>query len=106
MANNENLRRLSSEEARKIGSKGGKASVKARRRKKELKELLELALSQPCTETGEDNYTSICVSLINEAKMGNTKAFEVIRDTIGQKPTEAIDINKGSINITVTGDTE
>ena len=48
MANNiENLRRLTSEEAREVGSLGGKASVKARRKKRELKKLLEIALSQP-----------------------------------------------------------
>ena len=88
MANNENLKKLSSEEARKLGSKGGKASVKARRKKKELKQLLEIALSQPSEVPGEDNYMAICASLINEAKTGNSKAFEIIRDTIGQKPTE------------------
>lgn len=88
MANNENLKKLSSKEARELGRKGGLASVKARRKKKELKELLELALSQPCEETGEDNYMAIVVALVNEGKAGNTKAFEVIRDTLGQKPTE------------------
>lgn len=87
MANNENLRKLTTEEAREIGRKGGKASVKARRKKKQLKELLELALSQP-HEDGEDNYYAITAALIQEALSGNTKAFEVIRDTIGQKPTE------------------
>ena len=76
------------EEQREIRVKGGKASGKARRRKKELKELLELALSQPDMETGEDNYMAIVVSLINEGKSGNVKAFEVIRDTLGQKPIE------------------
>ena len=88
MANNENLKTLSPEEARELGSKGGKASVKARRKKKKLKELLELALSQPSEMPGEDNYMAICAALINEAKTGNGKAFEIIRDTIGQKPTE------------------
>lgn len=89
MANNENLKTLSPKEARDLGSKGGKASVKARRKKKELKKLLELALSQPSDEMpGEDNYMAICAALVNEAKTGNGKAFEIIRDTIGQKPTE------------------
>ena len=89
MANNENLRKLTTKEAREIGRKGGKASVKARRKKKELKQLLEIALSQPSEEMpGEDNYMAICAALINEAKTGNGKAFEIIRDTIGQKPTE------------------
>ena len=41
MANNiENLKPLSTEKAREIGSKGGKASVKARQKKKFIKEFL------------------------------------------------------------------
>lgn len=90
MANNsKNLRTPTTEEARRIGRKGGKASAKARRRKKELKELLEIALSQPSQENPDnDNYMAIVVALVNEGIAGNTKAFEVIRDTLGQKPTE------------------
>ena len=91
MANNENLIRnedLTPEQRRANAKKAGIASGKARRKKKELKMLLELALSQPDVETGEDNYTAICVALINEGKNGNVKAFEVIRDTLGQKPVE------------------
>lgn len=45
MANIENLRVLTSEEARKIGSKGGKASVEARRQKKSLREKAKLLMS-------------------------------------------------------------
>jgi hypothetical protein len=105
MANNENLRKLTTKEAREIGKKGGKASVKARRRKKQLKELLELALSQP-HEDGEDNYYAITAALIQEALNGNTKAFEVIRDTIGQKPTDALELKNADIKINITGDTE
>jgi len=92
MANTENLKPLSTEKAREIGKKGGKASVKARRRKKQLKELLEIALSQP-HEDGEDNYTAITAALVQEALSGNTKAFEIIRDTLGQKPTEQQQMN-------------
>lgn len=91
MANNENLRAPTTSEARERGKKGGKASGKARRRRKELKEVLELALSQPSEIVeGKDNYTAMCAALINKALQGDTKAFEVIRDTIGQKPTEQV----------------
>ena len=45
MANIDNLRVLTSEEARKIGSKGGKASVEARRQKKSLREKAKLLMS-------------------------------------------------------------
>ena len=108
MANTENLKpfnTLTEAEQRKIQQKGGKASVKARRKKKQLKELLELALSQP-HESGEDNYMAITTALIKEALSGNTKAFEVIRDTIGQKPTDALELKTAEIKINITGDTE
>jgi general stress protein YciG len=91
MAGKENLRTPTTEQAREIGRKGGKASAKARKRKKELKELLELALSQPSgIEDGEDNYTAITAALVQRAIHGDTKAYEVIRDTLGQKPTEQV----------------
>jgi hypothetical protein len=108
MANTENLKPLNTrtkKEQREIAKAGGKASGKARRKKKQLKELLELALSQP-HESGEDNYYAITAALIQEALSGNTKAFEVIRDTIGQKPTDALELKTADIKINITGDTE
>lgn len=45
MANIDNLRVLTSKEAREIGSKGGKASVEARRQKKSLREKAKLLMS-------------------------------------------------------------
>jgi hypothetical protein len=94
MTNTENLipfDERTEDEHREIATKGGKASGKARRRKKELKELLELALSQPSgIEDGEDNYTAITAALVQRAIHGDTKAYEVIRDTLGQKPTEQV----------------
>ena len=95
----------SPEEIRERNSKAGKASAKARKRKKELKELLLLALSQPQEgKPEEDNYMGITVALIQKAIKGDTKAFEIIRDTIGQKPIEQLDINSNKININITGD--
>lgn len=92
MATTENLRpfnELTEDEQRELARKGGQASAEARRRKKELRELLEIALSQPSEIVeGEDNYTAITAALVQKAIQGDTKAYEVIRDTLGQKPTE------------------
>ena len=89
MAGIDNLRTPTAEEARERGRKGGIASAKARAEKKQLKELLELALSQPSDIVdGEDNYTAITAALVQKAIQGDTKAYEVIRDTLGQKPVE------------------
>ena len=89
MANEENLKPLNTrtkKEQREIARKGGKASGKARAARKTLKEELLLLLSQG------DTQEKISLSLIQEALSGNTKAFEVIRDTIGEKPKDDIDV--------------
>ncbi len=100
-----NLRKnteLTSEERRARASKAGKASVKARRRKKELKQLLEIALSQPQTENpSEDNYMGITVAIINKALQGDVRAYGMIRDTLGQKPEEKIEVKNLDIEIDV-----
>lgn len=81
MPNEQNLKPVrSKEEARERGSKGGKKSGEARREKKLLKEELMLLLAQGNTQA------KISLALIEEAIKGNVKAFEVIRDTIGEKP--------------------
>ena len=90
MTEKSNLKRLTSEEARINGSKGGKKSVEVRRQKKLLKELLEEALEKE-TKTGT-LAIDITNALIKKAKKGNVKAYEVIRDTLGQKPTEKVKI--------------
>ena len=90
MAGKDNLRPVSStEEARERGRKGGLASGEARRKRKTLKEELLLMLSDG------DIQEKISIALINEAINGNnsgsvTKAFEVIRDTIGERPVEKV----------------
>jgi len=87
MANKKNLipqaHKLTVEEL----SKGGKNSVESRKRTKQLKEDLVTLL-----ETG-DTQNRICLELIAKALDGDIKAFEVIRDTIGEKPTEKIEGN-------------
>ena len=90
MANEQNLKPVSSKkEARERGRKGGLASGESRRKRKTLKEELLLMLSDG------DIQEKISLALINEAISGNnagsvTKAFEVIRDTIGERPVEKV----------------
>ncbi len=90
MANNENLRpktTLSTEEAKKLGAAGGKKSGEARRARKKLKEELEILLEMQAK--GDKTYQEqIVLALVKRAQKGDTKAFEVIRDTIGEKPVD------------------
>lgn len=70
------------EEQREIRSKGGIASAEKRRKRKTLKEELELLL-----EIG-DTQKNGCLAIIEKFMSGDIKAFETIRDTVGEKPTE------------------
>ena len=81
------------EEQKKIRQKGGKASGKARRRKKLLKELLQLELEN-IGENGEKNEISITKALVTQAKKGDVKAYKTIRDTIGEAPVQKIQVNE------------
>lgn len=91
MANENNLKKIkTTSEAREKGRAGGKKSGEVRRQKKLLRELLEEALETQ-TDTGTLSV-DITRSLINEALTGNVKAYEVIRDTLGQKPKDKLGI--------------
>lgn len=94
MANEQNLKRPSSKEARELGSKGGIASGVARREKRTLRQLLEIALKDVDAATGLDNATAMTVAVLERAKGGDVKAFETIRDTIGEKPVDKIEMTK------------
>lgn len=115
--NIENLRTPSTEEARKIGSKGGKASGEARKQRKTFKDvftsLLECDVSKDALEPLQgvikseygDRITAdqaMALAQIVKAVNGDTKAFEVIRDTIGEKPTDKTE-HSGSINNPLEG---
>ena len=85
MANEQNLKPVSSKkEARERGRKGGLASVEARRKRKSLKEELLLMLED------EELQQSVAIALIKQAQNGNVKAFGMLRDTIGEAPIEKI----------------
>ena len=73
---------MDKEKAREIHSKGGKASAIAYRKRKALKEELIALLEEG------DTQKSVSLALITKALNGDVRAFEVIRDTIGEKPTD------------------
>ena len=93
MANEQNLRpgeyKLSVEEAKK----GGKASAEARRKKRDLRAALEVLLEREVADGNGGTITgaqALTARLYKEALKGNVKAFEVLRDTVGQKPVEKV----------------
>ena len=76
---------LTEEQQREICSKGGKKSAEVKKERKKLKEELLLLLSE------NDNNRKMSLAILQRAMNGDTKAFEVIRDTIGEKPKEQIE---------------
>lgn len=117
MANEQNLIRnedLTPSQRRKNASKAGKASAKKRQQNKTFKEIIsnfldgqvsDERLKQQMIDFGfadkeVSNKSCAVFALWKEAIKGNTKAFELLRDTIGEKPIEQIqNINPPVINI-------
>lgn len=109
--NLQNLIVPTSEQARENGRKGGKASAEAKKRRKAMKEQLEMLLSlslknedvkKKIKDLGVnvediDNQLAINLSLMNKALKGDVQAYQVIRDTIGEKPKDKIE-HSGSIS--------
>lgn len=96
MANEKNLVSLAertTSEQREIAKAGGVASGEARRKRKSLREELELLL-----ENG-DTQESVAVALIEKAIKGDVKAFEVLRDTIGEKPVDKVETKQTVVDM-------
>jgi hypothetical protein len=83
----------SKEEVKKISSKGGKRSGEVRRARKTLREELLAMLSVG------DTQNQMTLALLEKAKDGDTKAFEVVRDTIGEKPVDKVMVAEVDQNI-------
>lgn len=113
MANNENLipfdKRTESEQ-REIRSAGGKASGKARRRKAALRDVMNRLITMKVNvdglsdvllaDGGESTYEEIIsMAMIEQAALGNVKAFNAIRDVLGQTSKSDIDIREQEARI-------
>lgn len=82
MANEQNLKPPTTEEARERGKKGGIASGKSRKRMKTFKEAI-------LNTTSEDELEKMIERIKdNVMKKGDIQSAIFLRDTIGQKPTD------------------
>ena len=102
MANVQNLRPPTTKEARERGAKGGKASAKAKKEKKLMKEQMLALLSLPLKDDRAkaqlkslgidaddiDNQMALIVSVYQQALRGNMQAMNQIREIIGEKVIE------------------
>lgn len=101
MANEQNLipqaHKLTVEEA----SKGGKASGEARRKKREIREMLEEYLAMPAKVDGKevtrkDVMVLNAIKIVTESNVSYSdflKAFALIRDTIGEQPVQRVEVD-------------
>ena len=90
---------ISTEEARRRGTLGGKASAESRRKRKSLKESMNTLLSLDIKnvkdwnkvaamgiDPGEiDNSQLVILALFNRAKTGDVFAIKELRDLIGEE---------------------
>lgn len=125
MANDENLIKnsdLTPSERREKASRAGKASAEARRKKKTMREALEMMmfdveLDEMTKQRLRDNGIKdpehfnhqmvITRSLIAKAEAGDVQAYNTICAMIGEKPADKLDMNGGLQNelvIKVMGD--
>ena len=98
------------EERKKNASKGGKASVKAKRERKRANEILSIFLSMPLKKRKEaeiedikafeelkgKNITvneAIQLRQVQRALNGDLASATYIRDTVGDKPSENVNVN-------------
>lgn len=92
------------EKARENGRKGGVASGVAKRKKRTFRELIETvmtmevddpAIHAKLTELGLDptHDMAITMAAVHKAETGDIEATRYLRDTKGEKPTEALQMS-------------
>lgn len=101
------FRLMPEERQRKIAVAGGKASGEARRLKKTFKDIAKGALDLQTPPdvaamlaktfpelSGQEmtNRLALLYSQLDKALKGDTRAFEVIRDTAGEKPSDKLEV--------------
>lgn len=95
---NEYNQKLSPDERKASAKKAGKASGQARKKKKELKEYLQALLDTKQTAVVNGKVKKVTTSeamamkAIQGALNGDWKAWELVRDTAGQKPVDKVKV--------------
>ena len=108
-----NFADLTAEERRELASKAGKASVESRRRKKTMREALEMLLydtklneqtkqmlqAEGIKNADDFNHQMVITrSLIAKAESGDVQAYNAICAMIGEKPAEKMELAGGMQN--------
>jgi len=96
---------LKPEERKEISSRGGKASGEARRAHRLFKDILKDILSAPLETEAEQfkalqalgiknprQEDAVMLAASQKAMAGDVEAIRFLRDTLGEKPTEAFNL--------------
>ena len=121
MAKNE-FAKMTPEERSKWGKIGAEKSIEVRRKRKEMRETLDILLNMPMKKgkvyTAEDikcfadlkgkNITidqAMMICLVQKALKGDLNAIAMIRDTVGEKPADKMEV-KDVTPVIISGEDE
>lgn len=85
-------RKITSEEAKRMGSNGGKKSVEVRRERKKIKEDL-IAMLGTAMSNGKTIQESWMTALAKKLLSGDIPTSVFVRDTVGEKPKEEVSVD-------------
>lgn len=77
-------------------SRGGVRSGEVRRERRKLREHLEIGLDSDCDYEGErmSNAEAITCALIARARNGDVRAYQTIRDGLGERPADTVRVEE------------
>lgn len=95
MANEQNLRPCEYKFTKEDYEKSQKSRQENAKRKRDIRRAFEVLLEKGYIDDGIELTGAELIALrqFEKAKEGDTKAFEVVRDTVGQKPSEKVDLS-------------
>lgn len=111
---------FTSEQLAEWGRKGGRANAEQHKKRKALKDTIEILMNMPVSkgkvadiegirsfaELNGKNITvdqAIMIRLVQKALKGDLNAVAMIRDTVGEKPTDKMEI-KDTTPVIISGE--
>jgi hypothetical protein len=76
-----------------IWKAGREAQAATYRRRRTFKEEADILLANIDKENGKTGLENITIAMYERALAGDVKAYTALRDTAGEKPAEALDLN-------------
>ena len=96
MANEQNLRPSEHKFTQEEAKKGGINSGKARRRRKAFAEAFNVLLERNFTDQNGNQLQgveAVAAKVFQQAMNGDLRAFAEIRDTVGEMPTQRVEVD-------------